>query len=83
MISRTEGRELGMLVLVMIGLLLPVIPIPGDAMSRMDVQFRTDGMTRSHSFGAQLPHSVCAVMASALAYGEPASGDFTSITCTP
>lgn len=83
MISRTDGREIGTLLLVMLGLALPVMPIPGDAMSRMDVQFRAEGMTASHNFTTWLPHSVCAVMATALAYEDAQSGLFTRIACTP
>lgn len=83
MINRAESREIGTLLLVMLGLALPLMPIPGDAMSRMEVQFRTEGMWHSHSFATRLPHSICAVMATVLAYDDPKSGAFTSITCTP
>jgi hypothetical protein len=82
MMTRRDGREIGMLLLVLIGLALPILPLPGDAMSRMDVQFRLDGMRHNHSFGTRLPRSVCAVIATTLAFKDTASGAFTDITCT-
>jgi hypothetical protein len=83
MVTQADRRGLGSLLLVLIALTLPLIPIPGDASSRMEVQFRTQGMHRVHSFTARLPHSVCTVIASAVAFEDPKSGDFTTITCAP
>lgn len=81
--TRADGREIGTLLLVLVGLTLPVVPLPGDAMSRMEVQFRAEGMHRAHSFATRMPRSVCAAIASALDFSDPKSGAFTTITCTP
>lgn len=83
MMTRADGREIGTLLLVLLGLTLPVVPLPGDAMSRMEVQFRTEGMHHMRSFGTRLPRSVCAALASALDFDDPKSGAYTTITCTP
>jgi hypothetical protein len=82
MMTRAERYEIATLLLVLIGLMLPIVPLPGDAMSRMDVQFRLEGMRNNHRFGTHLPRSVCAALAATLTFRDAASGAFTDITCT-
>jgi hypothetical protein len=63
------------------GLALPFLPVPGDRATRMEVQFRGSGMAEPHAFSANTSLSNCSIMASALAYENPATGTFTRITC--
>ena len=83
MIDRAHRREWAATVLVVLGLALPAVPLPGDTMSRMAVQFRTEGMSRSRSVAAHLPKSVCTVLAATLARPATASGAYTAVTCSP
>ena len=67
--------------LVLFGLVLPFIPVPGDQSTRMAVRFRTEAMAKPKGFIADAPADICAVLAAALAYDDRASGRFTRIDC--
>ena len=67
--------------LVLFGLALPFIPLPGDQITRMAVRFRTEAMAKPKGFIADAPADICAVLAAALAYDDRASGRFTRIDC--
>ncbi len=66
---------------VLLVLALPLVPIPGDSRAVIEVSFHAPGMTAPRDFHAHTTASACAVMASALAYDDPATGNFTRITC--
>jgi len=66
---------------VLFGLALPFIPLPGDHMTRMAVRFRTEAMAVPKGFTAYTPANICAVLAAAMAYEDQASGHFTRIDC--
>jgi len=68
---------------VLLVLALPLVPIPGDSRAMMQVSFRAAGMTAPRAFHAPTMASACGVMARALAYDDPATGNFTRITCEP
>jgi|SRR5215469_1027198 len=67
--------------LVLFGLALPFIPVPGDQFTRMAVRFRTAAMAEPKGFIADAPANICAVLAAALTYEDRASGHFTRIDC--
>ena len=67
--------------LVFLGLALPFIPVPGDRITRVVVQFRTADMTAPARFTARTKSSTCKVLAAAMAYEDPASGGYTRIDC--
>lgn len=67
--------------LVLLGLALPFIPVPGNQTTRMAVRFRTEAMAKPKGFIADAPADVCAVLAAALAFEDRATGRFTRIDC--
>jgi hypothetical protein len=66
---------------VLLVLALPLVPVPGDSRAVMAVSFRAPGTAAPRAFHAPTTASVCAVMARALAYDDPTTGNFTRITC--
>ncbi|MDE2229540.1 MAG: hypothetical protein KGL11_10935 [Alphaproteobacteria bacterium] len=79
-ITRSTGRDLAISFLVLLGLAIPFMPVPGDHMARVDVRFHTRGMA-PHAFSANTLHSICEVMAAALAYNDPRTGQYIRISC--
>ncbi len=67
--------------LVLFGLALPFLPVPGDRITRIAVEFRTADMAQPASFSARTKSSICRTLAAAMAYEDPASGGFTRIDC--
>jgi hypothetical protein len=66
---------------VFLGLALPFIPVPGDRITRIAVQFRTAEMTQPASFTARTASSNCQALAASMAYEDPTSGGYTRIDC--
>lgn len=66
--------------IVFLGLALPFIPVPGDNLTRIHVRFLARGMARPRFFTAVTYHSICAVMAPAMAFEDQKTGQFTRIT---
>ena len=66
---------------VLLALALPLVPIPGDTPTHMEVSFRAAGMKAAHAFAASTSWSACNVLAAALTYEDAADGTFTRISC--
>jgi hypothetical protein len=75
------GREVAISLIILLGLSVPFLPVPGDYMTRMEVRFYARGMATPHAFTARTLHNICTVMAAALAYEDPQTGQYTRITC--
>ncbi len=69
--------------LVVLGLALPFIPVPGDRMGRMAVRFRTGGMAEPTSFVTRASQSMCRTVAAVMAFEDPARGEYARIECGP
>ena len=67
--------------LVLIGLALPFVPLPGDKPTRIVVEYRTPAMTEPIHFAARTKRSICAALATTLSYGDPRQDDFTRVDC--
>jgi len=80
--GRHPGRgEIALSLAVLLGLALPLMPIPGDAPAHMEVRFRAAGARATHAFATRTMWSACTVLAAALTYEDPTTGTFTRITC--
>jgi len=83
--TRDEGtfgaRDIVLSLLVVFGLALPFLPLPGDVRTRMEVRFQAPGMTAPHSFNVATTMSACTVLARALEYDDAATGHYTRIDC--
>lgn len=66
---------------VLLGLALPFIPIPGDRVTRIAVQFRATATNEPTHFTARTMASICNVLAAAMAYDDPQNGGYTHIDC--
>ena len=67
--------------LVLIGLALPFVPVPGDRPTRILVEYRTPAMSEPIHFAARTKRSICAALAATLSYGNPRQADFTRVDC--
>lgn len=76
-----DGRMAAGSLLVFFGLALPFIPLPGDRITRIGVQFRTAEMAAPASFTARTTGNICQALAASMAYEDPAGGSFTRIDC--
>jgi hypothetical protein len=79
----SPGRDLAISFVVLVALAIPFMSVPGDHMTLMHVRFHTRGMTASRAFTAHTLHSVCTVMATALIYNDPRTGQYTRISYGP
>jgi hypothetical protein len=66
---------------VLLGLALPLMPLPGDTPAHLEARYRVAGMKAAHAFAATTSWTACTVLAAALVYNDPATGTFTRITC--
>jgi hypothetical protein len=83
-VMRGDRTVLGELVaagLVLTALALPFLHVPGDGTARMWVNFRTTEMAKAKAFSTETSRSVCTVMAAALSYENPTTGEFTRVDC--
>src|SRR3974390_1004417 len=60
--------------LVLLGLAVPFIPLPGDQVTRIVVRYRTEAGSAPKSFTAETSADICAILAAALAFEDRASG---------
>jgi hypothetical protein len=79
--TRLDGRVAAASLLGFLGLALPFIPVPGDRITPIAVEFRTADMATPASFTASTRTSICVVLAASMAYEDPASGGYTRIDC--
>lgn len=80
-IGRSGIRDLLVGALLLIPLALPFLPVPGDGAARMKVHFRTAAMAQPRHFSTETSRSTCAIMAAALTYENPATGEYTRVAC--
>ena len=77
----STARDMVVAALLLLILALPFLPIPGDGTARMRVHFRTGQMTDPRAFTTETSRSVCTVMAAALSYEDPQTGEYTHVAC--
>jgi hypothetical protein len=75
-------RDMVLGALVLLPLALPFLPVPGDGVARMKVHFRTATMAQPHHFSTATSRSTCAIMAAALTYEDPDTGEYTRVACS-
>jgi hypothetical protein len=73
--------EATLALIVLLGLALPFIRVPGEHPTRIAVRFQTADMPRPGGFTVHISSSICYVMRALLSYQEPTSGEFVQITC--
>jgi hypothetical protein len=81
--KESTGRDLAILALLVLALAVPLMPVPGDYMTRVHVRFHAHAMAAPRAFTARTLHSVCTVLAAAVAYDDPRTGHYTRISCGP
>src|SRR6185437_12855273 len=64
----SNARDIALSLLVLLGLALPFLPVPGDGTTRMHVLFHTGAMNHPRDFSVTTTRSVCELMAAALAF---------------
>jgi hypothetical protein len=79
--ERLTWRERAVATLVVAGLVLPFLPVPGDGLAHMKVHYRSDGAAAPAKFATKAPLSVCEVLAYSLEYENPEAGTYTHIDC--
>jgi hypothetical protein len=77
----SAARDMLVAALLLLFLALPFLPIPGDGVARMRVHFRTSQMADPRAFTTETSRSVCTVMAAALSYEDPHTGEYTQVAC--
>lgn len=77
----STARDVVVAALLLFILALPFLPIPGDGTARMRVHFRTGQMADARAFTTETSRSVCTVMAAALSYENPSTGEYTHVAC--
>ena len=80
-INWSNSRDVGLSLLVLLALAMPFVRLPADHKARIVVHFNAPGMRAPHVFSALTTASICAVMASTLAYEDPESGNYTRVRC--
>ena len=78
----STARDMVVAALLLLILALPFLPIPGDGTARMRVHFRTGQMADPRAFTTETSLSVCTVMAAALSYEDPHTGEYTHVACS-
>ena len=78
-----QGKKLNMAVssVLLAGLALPLMPIPGDGPTRITVVFHNVWMEKQQRFSTQVSRSLCTVVQATLSYEDPENGDFTRVDC--
>jgi hypothetical protein len=77
----STARDMVVAALLLFLLALPFLPIPGDGVARMQVHFRTGQMSDTGAVTTETSRSVCTVMAAALSYEDPHTGEYTHVAC--
>jgi hypothetical protein len=74
-------RERLVATMIVIGLALPFVPVPGDGMAHMKAVRREEAGMHPVKVDTQAPKSVCKVLAFSLAYENPETGAYTRVAC--
>ena len=76
------GRfDIALSLVLLLGLALPFLPLPGRAPAQMHVRFQVGGMSAPRTFKASTTLTDCRLLANALAYDHRDSGAYVRITC--
>jgi hypothetical protein len=75
-------RDVAAGVFVVTALALPFASSLWDGAARMKVHFRTSEMEKARAFSTDTSRSVCTVMAVALSYEDPSTGEYTHVACS-
>jgi hypothetical protein len=73
--------EATLALIVLLGLALPFVRVPGEHPTRIAVRFQTSDMPRPSGFTVHISSSLCYLMRSVLSFQESSSGEFVQITC--
>ena len=79
--SGLDRSDLALVVVMAMGLALPFLPLPGGSKTHMQVRFHAPGMAAERSFTATAKLSDCEIMANALEYEHPDTGNFVHNSC--
>jgi hypothetical protein len=74
-------RDIIAVLLVLASFALPFLPLPGDGLARMKVDFRSGLRAKPQLVSAEIPRSLCTAVAATLDYRDPRTGAFTKVTC--
>jgi hypothetical protein len=73
--------EATLALIVLLGLALPFIRVPGEHSTRIAVRFQTADMPRPGGFTVHISSSICYVLQALLSYQGSSNGEFVQITC--
>ena len=76
------ARDFAAGILVVFALAMPFASTFLDSAARMQVHFRTSEMAKPRSFTTETSKGVCTVMAAALSYENPGTGEYTHVACS-
>lgn len=79
--QRLNWRERLTAILVVLGLALPFVPVPGDGVARMNIAHRSETALKPAKVTTQAPLSACKVLAYSLDYENLETGGYTHIAC--
>jgi hypothetical protein len=80
--NRSTARDLAAGIFVVAVLAMPFASTLWDGAARMKVHFRTSEMEKPRAFSTETSLSVCTVMAAALSYEDPSTGEYTHVACS-
>ena len=73
--------EATLALIVVLGLAIPFVRIPGEHPTRIAVRFQTADMPRPGGFTVHISSTFCSVLRALLSYQDPTSGEFVQISC--
>jgi hypothetical protein len=80
--KRSTVRDMVAGILVFTALAMPFLSTLWDSAAHMKVHFRTSEMAKPRAFSTETSRSVCTVMAAALSYEDPNTGEYTHVACS-
>ncbi len=80
-LNGTDWRDLAFAVVVLLGLALPFIPVPGDRMTRIAVRFQTTGMNAPGNFTTRTTRSICSILSAVMSYEDREAGEYLKVDC--
>jgi hypothetical protein len=78
----STARDVAAGIFVAVALAMPFASMLWDGAARMKVHFRTSEMEKPRAFSTETSKSVCTVMAAALSYEDPSTGEYTHVACS-
>lgn len=80
--QHSVARDIAAGFFVVAALAMPFLPTLWDSEARIQVHFRTGEMAKPRAFSTETSSSVCTVMAAALSYENPSTGEYTHVACS-